>query len=319
MQRRSSCRRVSTCVLCYTFIDRPLRFALGIAAVQLAAAFVHGDPRSQPLYTERSFFGVLKVTWDRKSRLHQLVHGNTVHGRQRMEPGGRALPLAYYHRTGPVGDLFAALQPRLAGGKIGVIGLGIGSLAWYAQPDQEWTFYEIDPAVNRLAHNTNFFRFLDECKAKKLDVVLGDGRLRIREVPDRYYDLIVLDAFSSDSVPTHLLTREALQLYLAKLRPTGLLVFHFSNRFLDFKPVLAELADNAALHCQYRDDLLIEPADVGKDPSQWAVMARDPSDLGNLRDNSQWQLLERTVATDEWRDDFSNILGIVRWSEAQDR
>jgi hypothetical protein len=303
-------------VLCYTFVERPLRFALGIAVVQLSSALVPADPHNRPLYVERSFFGVLSVTSDRENNLYQLEHGNTVHGRQHIHSADRAEPLSYYHRTGPVGNVFAALKPRLASGRIAVVGLGIGSLAWYAQPDAEWTFYEIDPTVNRLAHTKDYFRFLEECHAKRLEVRLGDGRLGLQEAPDDYFDLIVLDAFSSDAVPVHLLTREALQLYLAKLNQSGVVVFHISNRFLELKAVLAELADDAQLHCRYRDELIIDPADVGKDPSQWAVMARDPADLGSLLEDASWPKLDRRASSEVWRDDFSNILGVIKWRES---
>jgi hypothetical protein len=304
-------------ILCYAFVDRPLRFALGIAAVQCAAAVLTADPRIQPLYTERSFFGVLRVAVDRDARLYQLVHGTTVHGRQHVEPRGRAEPLSYYHPSGPVGDVIAAFEPPAAGARVGVIGLGAGALAWYAGPDEEWTFYEIDPAVSRLASDSRYFRYVKECHARKLDVVLGDGRLRLREAQDATYDLLVLDAFSSDSVPVHLLTRESLQLYLAKLRPSGLLVFHISNRFLDLKPVLAGLAADAGLHCRCRDDLRVDPADAGKDPSQWAVMARDAADLRELADSPRWTVPAAPASSGVWRDDFSNLLSIVRWRDAR--
>jgi hypothetical protein len=217
-----------------------------------------------------------------------------------------------------VGDLFAALEPRLSEGEIGVVGLGIGSLAWYAKSNQKWTFFEIDPAVNRLAHNAAYFRYLKECRAQKLDVQLGDGRLQLQEIPDRSYDLLVLDAFSSDSIPLHLLTREALQLYLAKLKPNGVLAFHISNRYLDLKPVLADLAADARLHCRCRDDLTLDPEDAGKDPSQWAVMARSPADLGDLAIDSRWKVLEGNAQAQLWRDDYFSILSIVRWNESPD-
>jgi hypothetical protein len=307
-------------LLCYSFKDRPRRFANGVAAVFLASWLVDADAHGEPLLAERSFFGVMRVTAERDHdppRFYQLVHGNTCHGRQHQRPDGRPTPLSYYHPTGPIGQLFTALQPRLTEAKVGVVGLGVGSLAWYADQGQEWTFYEIDPAVRRIAENTDYFRFLSTCRAGKLEVVMGDARLRLRQTPSGYYDLLVLDAFSSDAVPMHLLTREALALYLEKLNPEGILAFHISNRYLDLRSVVAALATDAGVVCRYRDDFTVDPADEGKDPSQWMVMVRDIESLGDLKRSPRWFGIEDLPATRIWTDDFSNILAVVRWHETR--
>ena len=298
-------------VLCYTQIHRPLRFALCLGAM-LLASFLYVGKEGRTIFSGRSFFGVLRVTTDRESRFHQVVHGSTVHGRQSLDPERRGEPLAYYHRTGPAGRFFNAFASKLSGGNIAVVGLGAGSLACYAQPDQEWTFYEIDPLVERIAKDPKFFTFLRDCRAKKVEVVLGDGRLRLQEAPDERCALILLDAFSSDSIPVHLLTREALQLYKAKLAKDGVLAFHISNRYLDLQPVLAALARDGNLACRFRDDLSLTPAEEeeGKERSQWAVMG---ANLGMLAKNSAWHVLEGKQETDVWTDHFSNILGIFMW------
>jgi hypothetical protein len=303
-------------VLCFLLADRPLRFALGVAAVFLAAALIDGDPQGRALYAERSFFGVRRITEERDhpGRFYQLVHGNTVHGRQRQDPTGRPEPLSYYHPTGPIGQVFHALSPRWENAQVGVIGLGVGALAWYAEPGQEWTFYEIDPAVKRIAENTAYFRFLSTCRAPyRID--LGDARLRLREAEEGSYDLLVLDAFSSDAVPVHLLTREALRLYLEKLKPEGVLAFHLSNRYLDLKRVAAALAADAGLACLYQDDFDTGPDDSGNDPSQWVVMARSASDFGALARGVRWAPPQARPGMRVWTDDFSNLLGVVRWHE----
>jgi hypothetical protein len=318
-------------VLCYMLVDRPLRFALGVAALLLAGSLYTGE-HGRPLHTERSFFGVLRITLDPTATLRQLVHGNTVHGRQRIDSESPPEPLAYYHRSGPIGQFFEALGPRLANGRIAVVGLGVGSMAAYATPRQEWTFYEIDPAVYRIASNPAFFSFLENCRAAKLEVLLGDARLRLEEAPNRYYDLIVLDAFSSDAVPVHLLTREALNLYLAKSTDHGLLAFHISNRYLDLKPVIANLARDAedldlepipgngnrcGLVCRCREDLDVTPDEkaAGKSPSQWVVLARSTADLGKLAKSIRWHPLDQRPDLPVWRDDFSNLLGVFRWRD----
>ncbi len=305
-------------ILCYCFEPRRLRFALGIAAI-MAAGVLYAGGEGRPLHTERSFFGVLRVTVDANGKFYQLVHGNTIHGRELIRlPEGqdRHEPLSYYHRRGPIGDVFAKIRPRFTHARVGVVGLGVGATAWYAEPDEDWTFYEIDPAVKRLASDTTYFTYLSECRARKLDVVLGDARLSLRDAPDHQFQLLVLDAFSSDAVPVHLLTREALALYRSKLAPGGVLAFHTSNRFLDLRPVLANLARDAGLVCRCRDDLAISAEEVaqGRDPSQWVVMAGNQADLGKLARNVFWDDLLKTQAPGPvWTDDYSNIIGIFKW------
>jgi hypothetical protein len=306
-------------VLGYSFVDRPLRFALGVTAF-LLGGLTYTGAQGRPLHSERSFFGVLRVTRDPSGKFHQLVHGNTIHGRQFIEDSRRREPLSYYHRDGPVGRFFQALEPRLHRARVGVVGLGVGAMAAYAQPKQEWTYYEIDPAVKRLACNPAYFTFLTDCRARKLEVLLGDARLRLREAPEAAYDVFVLDAFSSDAVPVHLLTREALRLYLAKLSAHGLLLFHISNRYLDLKPVVANLAQDAGLVCRYREDLSLTAADKaeGRDPSQWVLMARSREDLGPLDRTVQWLPLAGRPNKALWTDDFSNILSIFKWKGFED-
>ena len=306
-------------VLCYALESRPLRFALGIGAIMLASLF-YSSGQGMALQTERSFFGVLRVTLDPTGKFHQLVHGNTIHGRhskQDLDSDGRHQPLSYYHRTGPIGQVFDRIRTRFPHARVGVVGLGVGSLAWYARPGENWTYYEIDPAVKRIAYNERYFTFLRDCRADELNVVLGDARLRLREAPDGFYDMLILDAFSSDAVPVHLLTREALQMYLAKLAPDGILAFHISNRYLNLKPVLGNLADDAQIVGICRDDLSVtkEEAEQGKDPSQWALLAQSKTAFGPLAKSIFWEALPKEPRIGVWTDDFSNILSIFKWFE----
>src|SRR5439155_6284612 len=148
-------------VVCYFFVDRPLRFALGLGAIMVAGVFYTGA-QGKIIYLERNFFGVVRVTLDRDEEYRQLVHGTTIHGRQSLDPARRHEPLAYFHRSGPIGKAFAFFNPSHPTARIGVIGLGAGSLACYAQPKQHWTFYEIDPAVEYIA--THYFTFLEDCQ-----------------------------------------------------------------------------------------------------------------------------------------------------------
>lgn len=295
--------------VCYAFKDRPVRFALGIGAVLLAAGTSPGN-YVQMLYQHRNYFGVLRVTHVASRNYHRLIHGHTLHGQQAQDPYGRREPLTYYHRAGPIGQVFGLLQERIPRANIAVVGLGAGTLACYAQPGQRWTFYEIDPVVAKIARDPQYFSFLEESCAARIAVVLGDARLRLQDAPDHGYALMVMDAFSSDAIPTHLLTREALELYVSKLSQGGIVAFHISNRYVHLAPVLGALARDLSLTCLVRRDLNIPPDEVlrGKVPSIWAVMAPRLADLGAFLEDPRWN--SPTVRPNEaaWTDDFSNLI-----------
>ncbi|MBI5687429.1 MAG: fused MFS/spermidine synthase [Verrucomicrobia bacterium] len=302
-------------LLTYRFVLRPIRFSLCLAAI-LAASAAYVGAHGRVLLVERNFFGVVRVTKDVNGRFHQLVHGGTLHGRQHLDPARAGEPLAFYHRTGPAGDAFrlfdsvaGTLPPR-----VGLIGLGVGALATYAKPGQAWDFYEIDPAVERIACDPRLFTFISQCAASKLRVVLGDARLKLRDTPDGHYGMLVLDAFSSDSIPVHLLTREALRLYCAKVADGGLLAFHVSNRRLDLKPIVASLAADAGLAGCDREDFDISPAERrdGKEVSEWIVLSRRGELVRQLARDPRWQPLP-PASGPLWTDDFSNLLMALRW------
>jgi hypothetical protein len=263
----------------------------------------------------RTFFGVLRVTADPSGRFHHLVHGNTVHGRQRWPPATPAEPLSYYHPSGPAGQVFGGFQRSSAPRRVAIVGLGAGSLCGYARPGDEWTFYEVDPAVERIARDAAHFTFWRDCRAGRRSVVLGDARLRLADAPDGRYGMLVLDAFSSDAIPVHLLTREALELYRRKTASTGWVVFHVSSQHLELHPVLGNLARELGWVAYGRDDLVLTPEerDAGKDPSRWVVMGRDASDVGPIAADPRWLALggERRVRV--WTDDFSSVWSVVEW------
>ncbi len=299
-------------LVCYFFSRRPLRFALGIGAILLAGSFFQRE-KGTLLYAERSFFGVTRVMLDPTGRYHLLIHGLTLHGRQSLDPARRDEPLTYYSRSGPAGEVLA-LYGREARERIGAVGLGSGSLASYAQPGQSWIYYEIDPVVLKLAGDPRYFTFLHDSAAPPR-VVLGDARLSLVAEPDAGFDLLLLDAFSSDAIPVHLVTREALALYLRKLAPGGRLAFHISNLHLDLEPVFANLARDAGLACLLRDDTVISPEEyaAGKSPSVWLVMARTPEDLAKLARDSRWQPARGNDRQAVWTDDYSSLLSVFRW------
>jgi hypothetical protein len=301
-------------VLNHFFPGRPARFALGLGAVMLAGSFVGGST-GETVHAERSFFGTLRVSLADSRETMRLYHGSTLHGRQYTDPARECEPLSYYHRSGPLGTIFAAYEARAgASPNVAVVGLGTGASAAYSKAGQLWTFYEIDPAVARIAQDSLYFTYLSRCAAAPTRVVLGDARIRLREAPPASYGLLVLDAFSSDAVPAHLLTREALDLYLSKLAPGGLIAYHTSNRTLELERVVAGLAREAGLAGRVFDDADTQPG-LGKEPSEWVIVARRPEDLGPIGDDMHWQPLDATggPAGVVWRDDFSNILSVFKW------
>ncbi|EYF08440.1 fused MFS/spermidine synthase [Chondromyces apiculatus] len=299
-------------LLVYRTLHQPRRFALSLAGIALASAF-HPGGHGTDLYRERTFFGIVRVTQDTRG-FHRLVHGRTMHGIQ--NPARRTEPLAYYTRSSPIGRAFTHLDRAAAlDATIGVVGLGSGALAAYARPGQQWTFYELDPAMVRIARDDRYFTFLSDAfpGGHGLHTVLGDARLRLAEAPDGHFDLLVLDAFSSDAIPVHLLTREALALYQRKLAPHGVIAFHLSNRFLDLFAVLAALVPDAGLTaCAFQDFPSTEEELAGKTPSQWAMVARHRDDLEELPADPEAITLKPRPGVAIWTDEFSDLLAILR-------
>jgi hypothetical protein len=299
-------------MLCLRLSRDPLRFTLAIGVVVLAAIVTRGA-RPSILLSERNFFGVREVREEPQKRLRVLMHGTTSHGAQSIDPVRRREPASYYHREGPAGDVFRALT-QTPGRRVGVIGLGAGNLVAYAGPGEEWTFYEIDPDIARVARDTTYFTYLTDTPAK-VHVILGDGRLSLAQAPDQYYDVIVLDAFSSDAIPAHLLTFEALSLYRRKLAANGVLVLHLSNRYLDLEPVVGRLARSAGLAGRIRVNTQRTAQLVANgDPSIWAAIAVQASSLGSLQGLAQWRPLRLDDDVALWTDDFTNIFKVFIWS-----
>jgi spermidine synthase len=299
-------------LICFSFSRRPLRFALGLGALLLASGLYSG-PYGRVLLTERSFFGVYRVSEDGGFR--QLIHGSTIHGLQSTDPARSREPLAYYYETGPIGQVFRSpsIGPELR--EVAIVGLGAGSLSCYAEPWRHFTYYEIDPLVERIARDARFFTFLQDC-SPGTGVVIGDARLSLRNADAHKYDLVIVDAFSSDTVPVHLVTREAIELYLTKLTGHGYLAFNISNRYLDLKPVLGELARDARLVSVVREDLQISPDELsrGKFVSTWVLMARSASDLSALASQQGWREIQLPSRSRLWTDDYSSIINIIHWN-----
>ena len=287
---------------------RPMSLATGVAGL-LTVTLWSAESELRVLHSQRSFFGVLRVDYDPTLNAHRLMHGSTLHGVQSLDEDQRREPWTYYHRQGPLGRIFQALEARRPLGEIGALGLGSGAIATYGQPGERITYYEIDPAVERIARDPKYFSYLADCRAR-VEVILGDARLKLVEGPPRQFDLLVVDVFSSDAIPVHLLTREALRIYVERLAGQGLLAIHVSNRYLDLKPALGNLAEDAGVVAQACQD--VDTGAVGKWASDWVVMARRAEDLGKLAEDSAWTPLRSNHAR-LWTDDFSNVVGAMRW------
>jgi len=290
-----------------SFSRRPIRFGLGVGALLLLSPdrFTHN---TTTLHLERSFFGSHRVVSDERRALHLLYHGTTLHGIQSTEKGTE--PLGYYTREGPFGDVFAATQSRGIR-SVAVMGLGAGGVSGYSKAGERWTFFEIDPAVRRIAYDPRDFTFLRDSPAE-IHVVLGDARLSLAATTERF-DVIVLDAYSSDAIPVHLLTREALALYLDRLAPGGVLLFHISNRHFRLAPVVARLALDAGLCARTRHfEADARQIAAGVLPSECAVLARRCEDLGTLESDPRWQVLRVPKGAPLWRDDFSSLWSVLR-------
>ncbi|MBA3422160.1 MAG: fused MFS/spermidine synthase [Thermoleophilaceae bacterium] len=287
------------------FARRPQRFALSVGAILLAGALL--APGDRVLYQERSFFGVNRVEAE-PGGFHRLVNGTTTHGGQYLSPGRALTPTTYYHPTGPIGQFMTTVPRAGRTDRVAVLGLGGGGMACHARAGERWTFYEIDPTVERMARDPRLFTYMRDCPGRR-DVVLGDARLSLAGARDHSYGLIVGDVFSSDAIPVHLLTREAIRLYRSKLTTDGVLALHISNRYLDLGPVAAELARNAGLACLSQDEPAAAARRVpGKAAAHWVLMTRRPDRLGPVASDPRWRPCRREPGAALWTDDFSNIV-----------
>jgi hypothetical protein len=274
------------CGLALNLSKRPIRLALGLGAIMLAVTLASAGA----LERSRSFFGIYKV--EASAGQHLLFDGTTVHGLQRV---GSSEPLEYYSRIGPAGQAFAALRPQ----QVGAIGLGAGAIACYGHV----TFFEIDPEVVRIARDPGLFTYLKACPSP---VKVGDGRrLLTKEAPGRF-DMLVVDAFNSDAIPIHLITRQALELYMTR---APVVLFHISNRYLRLEPVLGNLARDLGLQCVTQNH---QPSraqiDAGLAASRWAVLSRTPQKLG-----PRWHPCGDDPGARVWTDDYSDLLSAISW------
>jgi len=305
------------------FSRDPLRFA---ALIALALMFVRVyDTEGIGRTSIRSFFGVHKILDVPGSEYRVLMHGTTIHGAQRIRDaegkplGGRPEPITYYTTNSGIGQAIKAARDKKGGPiRIAAVGLGTGSIACLTEDGDTLNFYEIDRSVVRISREENYFTFIANC-APDASVTLGDARLTLAEVPDDQYDIIIIDAFSSDAIPIHLLTREAMEIYLRKTLPTGMIVLHVSNRHLELSSVVAGIAEANGAETRVQVD------DAGDDDnneeeysdaayrfsSNVAVVARNEEAFGELATRKSWEVMEPDPGQWVWTDDYSNIIGAL--------
>lgn len=288
---------------CFSQKDRPVRLAIMTGLVLVAGVMGHEDGRL--IARSRSFFGVSKVVDDPAGGFRKLYHGSTLHGVQATGETDRRIPRSYYHPSGPLGQVFEALDragrhPKRAA----LVGLGVGAIAAHARAGDHWTFFEIDPEVARIARDPRYFTYLADSPAGSVQVKLGDGRLGIASADERSFDLIVIDAFSSDAIPVHLLTREALRVYRSRLADGGLVLVNISNRYFDLAPVMGALAVDAGLDGRICNDTVLTPELVREGKSASLFVLIGPS--GPLGLGERWRPLPTGEAV--WTDDHADVL-----------
>lgn len=294
----------------------------------------HVNSSERILFTARSFFGIHRITRIStdgivvdpdlqvegiKDIFYCLSHGTTLHGIERKVDVRPFLPLSYYAREGAVGDLFRAGLIERWAQKVGIVGLGCGTLAWYGREWQEFDFFEIDPAVVKIASNPDYFTYLSRSKAK-INIILGDARVMLRNMPDNSYDLLIIDAYSSDSIPLHLVTLEAFSMYKRKLKPDGMLFLHLSNRFFKLGPVVSRILDdlqmtalekkdnpkNYSIKYDWYDEMQLSK-------SNWMAASSEPERLKLLKTHGGWATPEINSAYSIWTDSYVNLFQVYNW------
>lgn len=284
-------------------------FVILIAGLLFASQAVGGA-----VSVERSFFGVVKAFKTEDGRFTVLAHGTTAHGAIRNdEPATRPTPLSYYHESLGIASALFAAQEKLQGApaQMATVGLGAGAILCHRKPGETWTSYEIDQAVVDMAANPELFRFVSQC-GEGDPVLLGDARLVLAKEPPQKFDYLLIDAFSSDSIPVHLLTLEALELYRSKLKPAGILAIHISNRYMELQSVVAALAKQTGM--SGRAGIFHPPASLAKgeqvNASEVVVLANSEAALGSIRSDPRWKPLDARGTT-AWTDDYSNVLAAI--------
>jgi hypothetical protein len=296
------------------------RFSLAFAGlVAFALLFGHVVFLQSDSISVRSFFGIFKITESADGRFRLLQHGTTLHGAQRIRDAadqpvnGPPELLLYYYDGSAIAQTIDAVRTRLAPAPIrmAVVGLGSGSLACRTRPEDTLDYYEIDPVIIPIARNPRLFSYLSSCRPD-VTIKLGDARLTMEETPDGSYDIIIVDAFTSDAVPVHLLTREAMAIYLKKVAPNGMVVLHISNRHLELASVAAGIAAANGALARINDSYDLDESDTPyRFAATVAAVVHNEADFGTLAETKEWEPRAPDPAQPVWTDDYSNIVGAL--------
>lgn len=304
-------------VLAALAINIDKRWSFGVPVILILLMFPPGHIWGQfmfrdVLHQNRSFFGVVKVV-ETENDQHLLMHGTTNHGTQSIEDAHEFTPLSYYHYSSPISDLFKSLDVRAGDDKqeVAVLGLGVGVTACYKGKNRHFDFFEIDPDIVEIAENPEYFTFLSGC-GSPYEVIVGDARLTLANKPDGYYDFIMADAYSSDNIPVHLITLEAIELYLQKLKPNGVLGFNISNNYIDVEPVLFQAAQalNLKGYAKLSMPGKLEGTDIEYNAAHAFSFARTPAQEKFLQDHG-WTPARDREGVSLWTDRFSNIISVI--------
>lgn len=286
------------------------QYRLMLLVILASAIYQFDSANSSVVFRSRNFFGSLSLRLNKSGDVLEQWSGPTRHGQQYLSPNLRDTPTTYFSRSGPAGAVLESLLKDDDGASVAVIGLGTGTLASYIHRGETITFYEIDPDVIAIADKPLYFTYLLSARQRNacVKLVQGDGRVKMGKAPDNTYDIIILDAFSSDFIPTHLLTREAMAVYHKKLKKDGILLFHLSNKYYDLGPVVGNLMADAGLLPAWKNDC--ETTDE-KDASEWMAAAQSEESLSRLTSLGFEPVTPRRDVQD-WCDDFSNPLKQMR-------
>ncbi|WP_374470540.1 spermidine synthase [Phenylobacterium sp.] len=295
-------------------------FLFAIVAVISLAGDAVAD-RVNTTKTWRSFFGVLSLSKTeaaaRGGEIRMLAHGTTLHGAQAVHPQWACQPMVYYTVGTPIGQVFIRQQHERPATRIGAVGLGTGSVAAYVRPGDRLTFFEIDPLVIRIATDPEYFTYTTKCAQGPIDYVVGDARLTVAKQPDEAFDILLIDAFSSDSVPTHLLTVEAVRGYLRKLKPDGVLILHLSNRNLELLGPAQAVVRAAGGHGYLQKRRVIGGDAFWEADEDAIVVGRTPQAVAAYGADPRWLALDPNQ-TRPWTDDYTNVPGAL-WRKLQER
>lgn len=291
-------------------IKKPNAFFLNILIVLLITPFIDSAWTENYIYRHRNYYGVYKVSDDGSKYI--LTHGTTIHGAQSKDKERKNQPLTYYHKLTPIGELMSSQGKHFK--NIGLIGLGPGAIAAYMKEGQEGDFFEIDPDVYSIAQN--LFSYVKNSKGK-FNFIFGDARLKIKETAVKRYDLLVVDAFSGDAIPVHLLTTDAIKEYRKHLKDSGLILFHISNRYLDFIPVLFSNANYLGAYSCYKNNK------AGEDDlyaTNWFALSWDIKIFNKLAGELKWVGYDpdKISLIRPWTDKYSDEISILRLDDFLD-